>query len=264
MSRYDFWPAYVSVADKRAKAEKFVAKKKKAGESLNPVVILGRTITNTFWGKAWCKNIESYSDYASRLPRGRSYARHGSVVDLKITAGKINASVLGSELYQVEIIITPMLKEKWMNLVELCSGKIDSMIELLQGKFEKSVMELMTAPKQGLFPVPQEIKLKCSCLDWADMCKHVAAVMYGIGYHLDKQPEWLFLLRQVDHMDLIVSASMSEVFNEATQSDAILDEDLSAIFGIDMETEKPPEGDSKKKINKKPTKAKTRKKSPKM
>lgn len=263
MSRYDFWPAYVSVADKRAKAEKFVAKKTKAGERLNPVVIMGRTITNTFWGKAWCKNIESYSDYATRLPRGRSYARHGAVVDLKITAGKINALVLGSELYQVEITITPMLEARWKSLVELCSGKIDSMIELLQGKFEKSVMELMTEPKQGLFPVPQEIKLKCSCLDWADMCKHVAAVMYGIGYHLDKQPDWLFLLRQVDHMDLIVSASMSEVFNETTQTDAIADEDLSALFGIDVETEKSPSVNSKKVVKKK-AKAKTGKKSQKI
>lgn len=237
MSRYyDRWPKYVPVAERRAKAAKLAQKRQKAGEVLTPVIIQGRKIADTFWGKAWCENLESYSDYENRLPRGRSYVRNGSVIDLKVTTGKISALVSGSSIYKVEIIVTPMSKEKWDQLVSTCSGKIDSVIELLQGKFSKAVMELMTESKQGLFPKPKEIKLNCSCPDWADMCKHVAATLYGVGASLDHQPDWLFLLRQVDHMDLIVSASVGDALTRTGEAEVSLaDEDLSAIFGIEMD-----------------------------
>lgn len=236
MRSYGSWPAYVSIDERRAKAERLIAKRKKKGETLNPVCIQGRNIVQTFWGKAWCKNLESYSDFESRLPKGRSYVRNGAVIDLKITGGKIIALVVGSAEYKVEISITSMEHKQWDNLAQLCSGKIDSLIELLQGKFSKAVMELMTDSAQGLFPKPKEIKLNCSCMDWASMCKHVAAVMYGVGAYLDNQPEGLFLLRQVDHMDLLASASTSSVFNEAvTTGIHIADEELSSVFGIEMD-----------------------------
>lgn len=236
MSWYGGWPRYVPVAERRAKAAKLAKKRLKAGEVLNPVVIAGRKIASTFWGKAWCDHLESHSDYENRLPRGRTYVRNGSVIDLKVMKGSISALVAGSSVYKVNIAVTPLSQDHWKRLVKACSGQIDSVIELLQGKFSKSVMEVITEPKQGLFPKPNEIKLSCSCPDWADMCKHVAAVLYGVGACLDHQPDWLFLLREVDHMDLISSADITDVLSRAQVPDTTLaDEDLSSIFGIEME-----------------------------
>lgn len=235
MGWYEFAP-YVPVAERKRKAAKEVAKLKKKGEVCHPIVIEGRTIANTFWGKAWCKNLESYSDYANRLPRGRSYVRHGSVIDLKVREGEIKALVSGSSIYKVKIAITQVVANKWNNMVNECAGKIDSLIELLQGKFSKAVMQIITDPEKGLFPHPKEIRLSCSCPDWADMCKHVAAVLYGVGARLDTKPEELFLLRQADHVDLIAKAgTISLTQASSDQSDRILDDtDLSSLFGIDI------------------------------
>ena len=241
---YGGWAPYVSVAERRAKTQKLILKMQKKGAVFNPVENIGRVIAKTFWGKSWCKNLESYSDYASRLPRGRSYVRNGSVIDLKIFPGSIQAQVMGSELYQISIAMTSMPDDKWQSLVSECSGQIDSVVELLQGKFSKSVMSIMTESSQGLFPKPSEIKFSCSCPDWAGMCKHIAAVMYGIGARLDVQPEFLFTLRQVDHLDLIKKAAVFDNLpGAASQESAISEEDLSALFGIEMaeEIEKPKE-----------------------
>lgn len=187
-------------------------------------------------GKAWCKNLESYSDYSNRLPRGRTYVRNGSVIDLKMMAGEITALVSGSSIYKVKIAIAKVVTNKWNKIVDECAGKIDSLIELLQGKFSKAVMEIITDPKKGLFPDPKEIKLSCSCPDRADMCKHVAAVLYGVGARLDDKPEELFMLRQADHIELIAKASTTALIKTATdQSNQVLaDSDLSSLFGIDM------------------------------
>jgi len=242
MYDYGGWAPYVSVAERRAKTQKLILKMQKKGAVFNPVENIGRVISKTFWGKSWCKNLESYSDYASRLPRGRSYVRNGSVIDLKILPGSIQAQVMGSELYQISITMSSMPDHKWQSLVSECSGQIDSVVELLQGKFSKSVMSIMTESSQGLFPKPSEIKFSCSCPDWAGMCKHVAAVMYGIGARLDAQPEFLFTLRQVDHLDLITKAAVFDNLSGAeSQESAIAEEDLSALFGIEMaeEIEKP-------------------------
>lgn len=236
---YDYFPPYVSVAERKKEAKQLAAKLRKKGEKLNPVEIEGRNIANTFWGKAWCKNLECYSDYENRLPRGRSYARHGSVIDLKIGSGEVTGRVNGSSLYTVKITIKGVADNKWMQLVDQCSGQIDSLIELLQGKFSKSVMELITQPELGLFPNPKEIKLNCSCPDHAYMCKHVAATLYGVGARLDSQPEDLFLLRQVNHMDLFATAQAMEGVQDGASE---VGDDLSELFGIDLaapEDEKP-------------------------
>jgi len=235
MSWYGFRP-YVSVAERKRKAAKVVEKLKKKGEACYPVVIEGRTIANTFWGKAWCNHLESYSDYENRLPRGRTYVRNGSVIDLKVGKGEITALVSGSAIYKVKIAITQAVASKWNKIVKECAGKIDSLIELLQGKFSKAVMQIITSPEKGLFPHPNEIKLSCSCPDWADMCKHVAAVLYGVGARLDTKPEELFMLRQVDHVELIAKAGTASLTQSlADHSDTILDgSDLSSLFGIDM------------------------------
>ena len=230
---YGFRP-YVSVAQRRAQAAREIAKRNKKGHAATPVVINGRTIANTFWGKAWCENLESYSDYENRLPRGRSYVRNGSVVDLKIHAGKITALVSGSELYEIAITITALPEKQWRGIKSRTSGAIGSLVELLQGRLSKGVMDVVTAHEGGLFPKPSEIKLSCSCPDWAGMCKHVAAVMYGVGARLDHQPELLFLLRKVDHLELIEEAVPRAGKKTSTGKKTLEASELAGVFGIEL------------------------------
>ena len=210
-----------------------------------PIVIDGRVIAKTFWGKAWCDNLESYSDFENRLPRGRTYVRNGSVVHLEIQPGKISALVSGSELYSVEITISSLPDPHWKCVKSQCAGQIGSLVELLQGRLSRSVMDVVTQRGGGLFPKPAEIKMTCSCPDWAGMCKHVAAVMYGVGARLDDKPELLFLLRKVDHLELIAGAVDSAAVADAAKSrgkKTIAAGDLADVFGIEMaEAETPTE-----------------------
>ena len=240
---YD-WRPYVSAAERRRKAEREIAKRKKQGHVVSPVRIEGRTITKTFWGKAWCENLERYSDYANRLPRGRTYVRNGSVVDLRITPGAIHACVCGSNSYDVELKVAPVGKARWKSICNDCAGAIDSLVELLQGRLSQRVMERICRKSQGLFPTPEEIQLSCSCPDWADMCKHVAAVLYGVGTRFDHEPELLFRLRAVDEMELIASAgAATPLVKQAPATARLLDGDnLSEIFGLDMAQSASPDG----------------------
>ncbi len=235
---YGYWKPYVPVAKRRAQAEKAITKAKKAGKDMRPVVIEGRSIAKTFWGKAWCDNLESYSDFENRLPRGRTYVRNGSVIDLKIEPGKVCALVMGSSLYKIEIGITVVSNAHWKSLAKECTGSIASLVELLQGKLSKAVMERICRPKTGLFPTPKDIQLGCSCPDWATMCKHVAAVLYGVGARLDAQPELLFTLRQVDANDLVTQAAEQSVNTKKVPARAkVLDDSqLADVFGIEMGT----------------------------
>ncbi len=239
---YGSWKPYVPVAKRRAQAEKAVAKAKKGGQNMAPVVIAGTTIARTFWGKAWCDNLEAYSDFANRLPRGRTYVRNGSVIDLQIEPGKVKARVMGSRLYQVEIDIAAVPRAHWESLAKECTGSIASLVELLQGKLSKAVMQRICQPKAGLFPAPKDIEFDCSCPDWATMCKHVAAVLYGVGARLDGQPELLFALRQVDAGDLVAQASALPVATKRAQPNGkVLDDALLAdVFGIEMAAAAPP------------------------
>jgi uncharacterized Zn finger protein len=230
------WRPYVSVAERRRKAASHMAKLKKKGHPVSPVVVEGRTIVKTFWGKAWCENLEQYSDFANRLPRGRTYVRNGSVIDLQIAPGEIKALVSGSEIYEVVVKVAPVAKGRWQSICTDCAGAIDSLIELLQGRFSKGVMERVCRQKTGLFPSPHEITLSCSCPDWAGMCKHVAAVLYGIGARLDHQPELLFRLHSVDEKDLIAGAgkALPQAKRAPTAGKVLGGEDLAAMFGLDM------------------------------
>jgi uncharacterized Zn finger protein len=232
------WRPYVPVAQRRAKAERHAKKLAKNGRTLQPVKIQGRAIATTFWGKAWCENLERYSDFANRLPRGRTYARNGSVVDLQIAAGQVTAIVSGSDIYQVKIDISSLGKAKWTKIKEDCSQSVHSLIDLLQGQFSQGVMERLTRPKEGLFPHPGEIEMSCSCPDWAVVCKHVAAVLYGVGARLDTAPELLFQLRKVDHLELIDQAVDGANLDAALATEAaptLAGEDLQAIFGIELD-----------------------------
>ena len=230
------WRPYVSVAQRRRQAASEMAKLKKKGHPVSPVVVEGRTIVKTFWGKAWCENLERYSDFENRLPRGRTYVRNGSVIDLQIAPGEIKALVSGSEIYKVKVRVAPVAKARWESICKDCAGAIDSLIELLQGRFSKGVMERVCQQKTGLFPSPDEIQLSCSCPDWADMCKHVAAVLYGIGARLDQQPDLLFRLHDVDEKELIAGAGQAlPLAKKAPAEKRVLGgEDLSALFGLDM------------------------------
>jgi uncharacterized Zn finger protein len=230
------WRPYVSVAQRRVNAEKTLAGLRKKGQGIDPVRIEGRTIARSFWGKAWCENLERYSDYESRLPRGRSYVRNGSVVDLRIDRGEVRAMVSGSELYTVEVGISPAAAKRWKAICSDCAGSIDSLVELLQGRLSARVMDRVCREGDGLFPAPGEIGLSCSCPDWADMCKHVAAVLYGVGARLDARPELLFKLRGVDETELLAHADRHISAKAPAPAGArVLDDgDAAALFGIDI------------------------------
>lgn len=234
---YGFRP-YVPVAARKAQAAAKLKKLTKKGQKLQPVILQGKKIAATFWGKAWCENLESYMDYENRLPRGRSYVRNGSVLHLEIKPGAIEAKVAGSSLYTVKIQISPAAPAKWKQLCKECAGQIGSLLELLSGKLSDRVMGVMTRKESGLFPSPKEIKLDCSCPDWATMCKHVAAVLYGVGARLDAQPDLLFTLRSVDQNQLVSSAVEADVTAGAGPADAatLAAGDLADVFGIEIDT----------------------------
>lgn len=229
-----FWGRYVPVAERRNQALRDMQKLRQGGFEPQPVQISGRTIAKSFWGKGWCQHLESFSDYSNRLPRGRTYARNGSICHLEIGSGLVKAMVAGSSLYEVEIAVKALSDEGWSAVKKRCAGQIGSLLELLQGKFSKEVMSIVSDRSDGLFPRPKEIKLECSCPDWATMCKHVAAVLYGVGHRLDEEPQLLFLLRGVDPEELI-AADLS--FAVPTDEDVLPDEQLSDIFGIELDFE---------------------------
>ncbi len=234
MSRYG-WPSYVPVAVRRARALKKMEKLRKKGLDITPVEIDGRKMARTFWGEAWCHHLESFSDYENRLPRGRTYVRNGSVCHLDIARGEVNAMVSGSRLYTVKVAVKTLPRKKWKDVKNRCAGQIGSLLELLQGRLSENVMSVVTDRNKGLFPLPAEISLHCSCPDWAVMCKHVAAVLYGVGARLDEKPELLFLLRSVDHEELI-SADVGVVTVKASKGGRrrIAEDALTDVFGIEM------------------------------
>jgi uncharacterized Zn finger protein len=237
-----FWGyrEYLPVVQRRANAAKEVAKLKKQGRAVSPVVIEGRKIVTSFWGKAWCDNLERYSDFANRLPRGRSYVNNGSVIDLQIARGKVEALVSGSELYRVKIDIAVAAPARWKAICADCAGSVGSVVELLQGKLSKHVMERVCREADGLFPTPKEIKMSCSCPDWAGMCKHVAATLYGFGARLDHDPDLLFTLRGVDRSELVSAGADLSITEAAAGSERVLaGNDLAALFGLELDAAPP-------------------------
>ena len=233
-----FFTRQVSAAARRALAARHLTTLRKKGRPVAPVVIDGRIIARTFWGKAWCDNLERYGDYANRLPRGRSYVRHGSVVDLQVGPGRVTALVSGSSLYDVTVTVAAVPQKRWSVMCKDCAGAIDSLVELLQGHVSTAVMTRLCQETTGLFPSPKDLVFTCSCPDWASMCKHVAAVLYGIGARLDTQPELLFALRGVDQKDLITRAGKDLPLTRKgpAAGKVLADEGLSEMFGIELAT----------------------------
>jgi len=235
MSRWG-WTPYVPVGQRKADAKKEMEKLRKKGQCVMPVEIAGRTIVRSFWGKAWCTHLESFSDYENRLPRGRTYVRNGSVCHLEIRDGEILAKVSGSELYTVRITVAKLPAAKWAATKNRCTGQVGSLLELLQGRLSAEVMAVVAHRTEGLFPQPGEMKLDCSCPDLANMCKHVAAVLYGVGHRLDTDPGLLFTLRGVDPQELI-TAPIRLMDGDASRSDTLADADLADLFGIEVDLE---------------------------
>ena len=241
MSTY-YYPEYVPVAKKRAKVARKLRELRKKNPNIRPVVIEGRTLARTWWGKSWNQNLERYADYHNRIGRGRSYVRHGAVLDLQIKPGKIHALVQGSESrpYEVVISINALDKSTWKHVRAAAEGQLDSLAELLAGKFPKSLQTLFFAKEKGLFPAPKEIRFDCSCPDWASMCKHVAASLYGVGARLDEDPSLFFELRRIKMDDLITQAvktTRQDLLKKAeTRSARVIDDaDLTDVFGIKLD-----------------------------
>lgn len=240
----NFWKnqPYVSVAEKRKKAEIKLAQLKKKNPAIKPVIIEGSAIAASWWGKSWNKNLEGYADYSNRIGRGRSYVRHGAVLDLQIKPGEVSALVQGSTArpYEVTINIDPIAKRTWNRLTKESEGKLDSLPGLLAGKFPKAIGELFTERGKGLFPTPKEIRFSCSCPDMASMCKHVAAALYGVSARMDEEPALFFTLRNAELEELVsraVKSKSEELLKKAEKksSRVIEDMDLSAIFGIQLD-----------------------------
>lgn len=230
-----YFPPYVSAAERRRRADLAVRRLAK-DRTLAPVAIDGRDIARTFWGRAWCENLERYRDFAHRLERGRSYVRGGAVIDLRLAPGRVDALVSGSEIYEVRVEVTAVPAAQWTAIRRDCAGRIDSLVELLKGSLSDAVMERICRPKTGLFPAPAEISFACSCPDVASMCKHVAATLYGVGARLDTQPELLFALRALDHHALIAAAGDAlPLGGRAPRKGRVLEgADLGALFGLEL------------------------------
>lgn len=245
-SRYDgygyggFAP-YVPVAERRAKAAKAMAARQKKGLTVEPVALIGRgrSIATTFWGKAWCTAIESQAALSNRLDRGRTYVRNGSVAHLSIAPGEITAVVSGSELYDARITVKPLDGGRWKRLRDACAGQVRSSLDLLQGKLGDAALQVLTRAGDGMLPLAGELSMRCSCPDGAWMCKHLAAVLYGVGARLDARPELLFTLRKVPMTELISDAGRAVAKGSLTES-AIDASALGDIFGIDLADDAPP------------------------
>ncbi|MDD4088557.1 MAG: hypothetical protein PHS04_02485 [Tissierellia bacterium] len=236
---YGGFPKYISAAEKKEKANKSIAKFKKKNPDIEPVIIEGRTLAKSWWGKAWNLNLESYADYENRINRGKSYVRNNMVLDLKITKGKVTAKVQGTRAkpYDVEILIDALSNEKWKQVTALCNNRIDSLEQLIEGKFPKELDVLFKEKKYGIFPSPKEIRFDCSCPDWASMCKHVAAALYGIGARLDSNPMLFFELRDIDSKELVrksVEQKLDSMLKNAGKKSKreIAEKDVSDIFGL--------------------------------
>ncbi|MBU0943922.1 MAG: hypothetical protein KJ804_14005 [Proteobacteria bacterium] len=240
---YGSYPKYINVAEKRAKAEKKIKQLRKKNPDLRPIILEGQALARTWWGKAWNKNLKSYADYSNRIGRGSSYVRHGAVLDLQITPGTIKALVQGSRSkpYDVLIHIDKMKEQNWQTIKKECQSRLSSLPDLLAGKLPKDLQEIFMVQGKGLFPTPTEISFDCSCPDWASMCKHIAATLYGVGARLDEDPSLFFTLRQAVLNDLVseaVQGKMTSILKaEKTKGNKVIaDDQLADLFGISMDT----------------------------
>jgi len=241
MSRYWEGMTYEQPSESKLikNAQETAKREAKRGKILAPVVISGRKIARQWWGMAWCENLERYADYESRLDRGKRYVRTGAVIDLQIQKGRVSARVQGRRKtpYKIEIRISPLSEERCQKIIALCGNKIQNMESLIAGDFPEELREAFLK-EGGLFPEPKEISFSCSCPDWALMCKHVAAALYGIGARFDENPLLFFELRGIEVgrlIDVTLADRVEKMLANADKpSERIIERsDYLAIFGLE-------------------------------
>jgi uncharacterized Zn finger protein len=226
-----------SVKDLRQRAAFFAKKLGDEGVRLTPVKSAKKSISSSFWGQAWNRNLNHYSMFANQLAPGRTFLRNGAVIDLCVEKGTIRGLVAAQSLCEVAVKARPVDTARWARLVERCSGSVRSLTDLMSGKLPEETLAAITDESAGLFPEPEEITFSCSCPDWTDVCVHVAAVLYGFSLRLDEEPALLFTLRSTDPADLISSATDKFVSDVAAVSDPMVESDmhqLEDLFGIDL------------------------------
>lgn len=227
----------------QAKLEKKIARRRQEGEPLQSLLPNAkRDLCTTFWGQAWNRHLVAHAQYQGAMSPARTALRRGQVMDLQITPGEARSVVAHHDLWEVHIHIKPLDEETWSELKTACAGKIGSLLELLDGKLSDEVMREVTHTEHGLFPSPGEIRCRCTCEDESDLCRHSAATLYGVGVKLDESPALLFELRQVNPAELsaAVTSSMGEwdLPDFAINAEDLPMGDLSALFGIDLESGK--------------------------
>lgn len=209
-----------------------------ANEQYNPITVAGRKIVTSWWGRSWCANLESYADYSNRISRGKTYIREGRVIDLKTEEGRIRGLVQGSSRrpYKVDIDIRLLSEDRKSAILAKCGNRIENLDSLLSGDIPSDVEDLFVS-RGGLFPEPSEIIFHCSCPDYAYMCKHVAAVLYGVGVRFDEDPMLFFGLRGLE-VDSLVRKSIDQrlehmLKNSGARTDRMIpEEDALALFGV--------------------------------
>ena len=200
-----WYPRYVPVDAQRARVVSEMNRLVASGVEVQPVELRGRTLARSFWGRRWCEHVESFSEYAARLAQGRACLRNGSVCHLSMESGGVDAMVIGSALHHVTIRVRRLEAAAWMAMRTACAGRVESVVELREGRVPDDVAEVVTDRGSGLFPQPGDIVASCDCGAGTTLCKHAAAVLWGIGSRLDERPELLFRLRGVDETDLIAA-----------------------------------------------------------
>ena len=232
------WYPQPTEGELKCNAAHTAQKAARKGQALHPVVIEGRKIAKSWWGQAWCANLERYADYETRLPRGQRYVKSGAVVDLQIQQGKITARVQGTRKvpYKVEIRISPLSEERVEEIVSRCGARVDSLEHLVGGTFPEEFKDIFLG-EGGLFPTPREISFSCSCPDWALMCKHVAAALYGVGARLDEDPLLFFTLRSIDtgrFVDVVIAGRVESMLANVNNPSAriITGPGWEELFGV--------------------------------
>ena len=159
---------------------------------------------DTWWAGRWIEMLESFG-WDTRLQRGRSYARRGQVLEYDLSPGLVTSKVQGSRAkpYDIEIKVEPLSAKEWDQVSEAMAGQAIFAAKLLAGEMPQNIEDAFAATELSLFPEsPQDIDTFCSCPDWANPCKHIAAVYYILGEEFDRDPFMIFRLRGIRQEEL--------------------------------------------------------------
>ena len=216
----------LKAADLEKLAATRLAEYQAEGEELQPVVNKTRKLARNFWGSAWMKQLALCESGGMCLAPGRTLLRHACVLHVDIQPGSISALVSAEEVFEVELKLKSLDEERLDRLAATCSGHIDSLLSLMQGKVDEAVLQQLCNPENGLLPTPEDWHMHCTCPDWAEPCPHAAAAIYAAGCLIDEKPELLFTLRGIQPEALLSAPA------PANEIDA---DKLSAMFGIDLD-----------------------------